>query len=109
VSLADELNEHLAAARAHRANVERADELALRNAAHEAGLPLQKRPRLTRLFLDQYDGPVDPDHLVAAWYRTVEDREPPADVTERLAEADAEARIARFRAALDSPHQEATR
>lgn len=104
-TIAAELNAALAAARTHQTNVERADELALRNAAHEAGLPLAERPQLTELFLGSYDGPVDPDHLVAAWHRTVLDRDPPAAVADRLAERAADERIARFREALDS-HKE---
>ena len=80
--IAGELEAAVARAREHQANVERADELALRVAAHEAGVPLPHP--VGRMFLRQYDGPADRDHLIVAWHRQVLNDKPPAAVTERL-------------------------
>lgn len=78
-AIAEALEAGIARARQHRANVERSDELALRLAAHEAGVPMEHP--VAALFLNQYSGPVDAYHLAAAWYRQVLDRRPPTDVT----------------------------
>jgi hypothetical protein len=97
-AIAEALEAGVAHAREHQVNVERADELALRLAAHEAGCPMGHP--LVDLFLRQYEGPADADHVAAAWHRQVLDREPPADVTERLAERERDARLERYRQAL---------
>ena len=84
----------------HRAElVERAPELELKLAAHEAGVPLDHP--VGQMFLRQYDGPADPDYLIVAWHRQVLDKEPPAAVTERLRDREADARITRYRQALE--------
>jgi hypothetical protein len=57
--LAETLEAGLARAREHQANVGRADELALRLAAHEAGLPMEHP--VAEMFLNQYRGPADAD------------------------------------------------
>jgi hypothetical protein len=98
-AIAETLEAGIARARQHQANVERADELALRLAAHEAGVPMEHP--VAEMFLAQYTGPADADHLAAEWHRQVLDREPPADVTERLAGREREARLARYRQALE--------
>jgi hypothetical protein len=89
----------IARAREHRANVERADELALRLVAREAGVPVEHP--VASLFLRQYDGLADADHVTAAWHRQVLDREPPADVIARLASRERDARLERYRQALE--------
>jgi hypothetical protein len=104
--LAERLEAGIEAARQHQANVEKADELALRVAAHEAGVPLDHP--VAALFLNQYTGRPDPDEIVVAWHRQVLGKEPPAAVVERLAEAEAEARIARYRAALEHQPEESS-
>jgi hypothetical protein len=104
-AIAEALESGLARAREHQANVERADELALRLAAHEAGCPMGHP--LVDLFLNQYSGPVDADHLAAAWHRQVLDREPPAAVSERLAERERDARLERYRQALEEETESA--
>jgi hypothetical protein len=104
-AIAEALEAGIARAREQRANVERADELALRLAAHEAGVPMEHP--VAALFLNQYSGPVDADHVAAAWYRQVLDREPPADVAERLAERERDARLARYRQALQEETENA--
>lgn len=83
------------------ARAARTDQLELELAARDAGLPVTERPRLTELFLGQYQGPADPDEIRAAWHRQVLDTEPPTDVTERLREREADERIALFRQALE--------
>jgi hypothetical protein len=98
-AIADALEAGIARARKHQSNVERADELALRLAAHEAGVPMEHP--VAEMFLAQYRGPADADHVAAAWHRQVLDREPPADVTGRLAEREREARLERYRQALE--------
>jgi hypothetical protein len=102
---AEALEAGIARAREHQVNVERADELALRLAAHEAGCPMGHP--LVDLFLRQYEGPADADQLAAAWHRQVLDREPPADVTERLAERERDARLERYRQALQEETENA--
>ena len=68
-ALAEQLQTAIADAR-HRADLaERAPELELKLAAHEAGVPLDHP--VGRMFLAQYDGPADRDHLIAAWHRQV--------------------------------------
>ena len=107
--IADAIAEQLQAAiddARHRADLaERAPELELKLAAHEAGVPLDHP--VGRMFLRQYDGPADRDHLIVAWHRQVLDREPPAEVTERLRDRDADERIARYRQALEEETQNA--
>jgi hypothetical protein len=103
--LAETLEAGLARAREHQANVGRADELALRLAAHEAGVPMEHP--VAEMFLNQYRGPADADHVAAAWYRQVLDRKPPTDVTERLAERERDARLARYRQALEEETESA--
>jgi hypothetical protein len=98
-AIAETLEAGITRARQHQANVARADELALRLAAHEAGVPMEHP--VAEMFLRQYAGPADADHLTAAWCRQVLDREPPADVTERLGERERQARLARYRQALE--------
>lgn len=98
-AIADSLEAGIARAREHQANVEHADDLALRLAAHEAGLPMEHA--LSELFLRQYDGPTDPDHLIVAWHRQVIDREPPRAVLERIADRDRSARVALLRQDLE--------
>jgi hypothetical protein len=99
---ADALAEQLQAAiddARHRADLaERAPELELKLAAHEAGVPLDHP--IGRMFLDQYEGPADRDHMIVAWHRQVLDRQPPAAVTERLAERERDARLEHYRQAL---------
>jgi hypothetical protein len=98
-ALAETLEAGIARARQHQANVEQADDLALRVAAHEAGLPMEHA--LSELFLRQYDGPTNPDHLIVAWHRQVLDREPPRAVLERIADRDRSARVALYRQTLE--------
>jgi hypothetical protein len=74
-------------------------ELELTVAAYQAGVPL-KHP-VGQMFLSQYDGPADADHLVAAWHRQVLNAEPPAQVTERLAERERDTRLKRYRQILE--------
>jgi hypothetical protein len=97
--LAETLEAGIARAREHQANVERADELALRLAAHGAGVPMEHP--IAAMFLAQYSGPVDADHLTAAWHRQVLNRQPPADVTQRLEERERDARLERYHRALE--------
>jgi hypothetical protein len=104
-AIAEQLQAALARAREHQVNVERADELALRLAAHEAGVPLEHP--VASLFLRQYDGPVDADYLVVAWHRQVLGKEPPASVTERLRDRAADERIAQYRQALEGETENA--
>jgi hypothetical protein len=104
-AIAETLEAGITRAREHRANVERADELALRLAAHEAGVPVEHP--IAEMFLRQYSGPADADHLEAAWHRQVLDREPPADVTERLAERARNARLQRYRQVLEQETESA--
>lgn len=101
--LVDVLEAGIARGRAHRANVEQADDLALRLAGHEAGVPMDHP--IAEMFLRQYDGPIDADHLVVAWHRQVLDKEPPKAVTARLAEREREARLARYRQALQEEEE----
>ena len=103
--IAVELEAALARARDHQANVERADELALRLAAHEAGVP-PEHP-VGQMFLRQYDGPADADHLVAAWHHQVLGKEPPAAVAERLAERERDAQLEHYRQALQEETENA--
>jgi hypothetical protein len=98
-TIAEALEAGIAEAR-HRADLaERAPELELKLAAHEAGVPLDHP--VGQMFLRQYDGPADRDHLIAAWHRQVLNRQPPAAVTERLRDREADERIARYRQALE--------
>lgn len=103
--IAVELEAALARAREHQVNVERADELALRLAAQEAGVPMPHP--VAEMFLRQYDGPADRDHLIVAWHRQVLNRQPPAAVTERLRDREADERIARYRQALEQETENA--
>jgi hypothetical protein len=97
-SIAEALEAGIAEAR-HRAELaERAPELELTVAAYRAGVPVEHP--VAGMFLAQYRGPADADHLVAAWHRQVLDREPPKDVTERLAERERDARLQRYRQTL---------
>jgi hypothetical protein len=86
-AIAETVEAGIVRAREHQVNVERADELALRLAAHEAGVPMEHP--VAALFLNQYSGPADADHVAAAWHRQVLDREPPADVRQRWKSASA--------------------
>jgi hypothetical protein len=104
-AIAETLEAGITRARQHQANVERADELALRLAAHEAGVPMEHP--IAELFLRQYTGPADADHLAAAWHRQVLDREPPADVTERLGERERDSRLQRYRQVLEEETENA--
>jgi hypothetical protein len=93
-AIAETLEAGIARAREHQANVERADELALRLAAHEAGVPMEHP--IAEMFLAQYRGPADADHVAAAWHRQVIDREPPKAVKERLEERERDARLQHY-------------
>jgi hypothetical protein len=103
--IAEVLGSGIAEARERERIVARADQLELELAARDAGLPVTARPRLTELFLGQYEGPADPDEILAAWHRQVLDAEPPAAVTERLRSRDADERIAQYRQALEAEDQ----
>jgi hypothetical protein len=98
-AIAETLEAGIARARQHQANVERADELALRLAAYEAGVPVEHP--IAEMFLAQYRGPDDADHVAAEWHRQVLDCEPSTDVIERLEERERDARLRRYQRALE--------
>jgi hypothetical protein len=84
---------------------QRAPELARELAFTKAGIPLDKP--YGRLFAEHYGGRLEADDIVAAWHRTMLDAEPPTDVTERLAERERDARLARYRQALEEESENA--
>jgi hypothetical protein len=99
VSDADVLAAELEAAIEKERLAREAPALERRLAFVEAGIPLDKP--YGRLFAEHYDGPLDPDEVTVAWFRTMTDQKPPADVVKRLADRESSERIERYRQALE--------
>jgi hypothetical protein len=104
-AIAETLEAGIAEARRRADLAERAPELELTVAAYQAGVPVEHP--VAQMFLRQYRGPVTADHLVAAWHRQVLGTKPPAEVTERLAERESEARLEHYRQVLEQETQSA--
>jgi hypothetical protein len=62
---------------------------------------------IAEMFSAQYRGPADADHVAASWYRQVLNRQPPADVTQRLEERERDARLQRYCRALEEETENA--
>jgi len=102
--LAEQLRGGIEDAR-HRADLaERAPELERELAFTKAGVPLDKP--YGRLFAEHYHGRLDVDDITVSWYRQMLDREPPADVLERIADREADERIARYHQVLEEETEE---